>query len=61
VESAQDGCGCDLSPNRSLAYNRPGIAIGKAFRDLLADALVGSGAVVVIYILLNDMLKLFAM
>jgi len=60
VESNEDGCRCDLSASRRLAY-RPGIAIGKAFRDLLADALVGSGAVVVIYILLNDMLKLFAM
>ncbi len=40
VESTQDGCGCDLSPSRRLAY-RPGVAFGKAFRDLLGSPFVG--------------------
>ena len=60
VESTQDGCGCDLSPSRRLAY-RPGIAFGKAFRDLLPDALMWSGAVVVFDISLHNSMQLVVM
>ncbi len=60
VESTQDGCGCDLSPSRRLAY-RPGIAFGKAFRDLLPDALMRSGAVVVFDVSLHNAVQLVAM
>ena len=43
VESTQDGCGCDLSPSRRLAY-RPGVAFGKAFRNLLGSPFIGGGS-----------------
>ena len=39
--------------------DRPGVAIGNAIRDLLAETLVGSGGVVVFDILLHNAVELF--
>lgn len=58
VESAQDGCSGDPSPR--LAYG-PGAVLDEVIGDLLPDALMWSGAIIVMDILLNDAMQLFAM
>ena len=58
VEPAQDGCKCDASPR--LAYG-PGTVLDEIIGDLLPDALMWSGAVVVFDISLHNTMQLVAM
>ena len=58
VESAQDGCRGDASPG--LAYG-PGAVFDEVIGDLLPDALMWSGAVVVFDISLHNTMQLVAM
>ena len=58
VESAQDGCRCDHSPRLA---NGPGAVLDEVIGDLLPDALMGSGAVVVFDVLLHNKMQLMAM
>ena len=55
VEPVQDSCRCNLSP-RFPGW--PGIIFSKAFRDLLPDALMRSGVVVIAEVFLNDAIQL---
>jgi len=58
VKPAQEGCGCDPAPRLTF---RPGTVLSEAIRDLLPDALMGSGSVVVLNIGLHDTMQLAAM
>jgi len=58
VESTQDGCRADASPG--LAYG-PGAVFDEVIGDLLPDALMWSGAVVVFDISLHNAMQLAAM
>ena len=58
VESAQDRCRSDASPR--LAYG-PGVVLDEVIGDLLPDALMWSGAVVVFDVSLHNTMQLVAM
>lgn len=58
VKPTQKGCGCDLPPRLT---DGPGVMLTEAIRDMLTDALMGSGSVVVFNIGLHDAMQLAAM